>query len=64
MTIPDFGSDEERLEKEHGGKSQTMYEMACELYPIAKRKYNIKSLKECYDFIVKKFGRDDKSWRE
>ena len=49
---------------EYEGKSDTMYQMACKLYPIAKRKYNIKSLKECYDMIVKKFGRDDRSWHD
>jgi len=64
MSIPDFGCEEERLEKEMGGKSETMYEMACKLYPIAKRKYNVKSLKQCYDMIVEKFGRDDGSWKD
>jgi hypothetical protein len=62
VTIPDFGCDEERLEKEMGGKSKTIYDMACELFPIAKKKYGIKTLRECYDFLVDKFERDDNSW--
>ena len=63
MTIPDFGSEEERLEKEVGGNPPTIYEEAKAIYPSAKKKYG-KTLKECYDAIVKIKGKDDRSWRE
>lgn len=49
---------------EFGGKPQTMYQMAQELYHIGKKKYGLKSVKEAYDLIVEKFGRDDNSWKE
>ena len=58
-----LGSDEERIEKESGGDCTTIYEEAQFLYPAAKRKYG-KTLRECYDAIVKLRGEDDYSWKE
>ncbi len=49
---------------EFSGKSKTMYHMANELFPIGKEKYGLKTVREAYDLIVEKFGRDDNSWPE
>jgi len=38
--------------------------MANELFPIGKEKYGLKTVREAYDLIVEKFGRDDNSWPE
>ena len=56
-----FDTDDDRLEHEYGGKRKTIYQEAKELYKIANKKYD-KSLKECYDRLVKLRGYDDHSW--
>jgi len=56
--------ESEKRWSEFDGKSKSMYQLAHEFFLVGKEKYGLKSVREAYDVLVEKFGRDDHSWPE
>ncbi len=61
--MTEYDTENDRLEADYGGRRKTIYQEAKAMHPAALKRHG-KTLRECYDALVKTRGEDDHSWKE